>query len=109
MRCYGEGQKTQGCVNEGNLSSLHRSVIPTFLLSLSYASFTPSPPCKGVVLRNPHFTPPHCRASIAGGVLFCHIITPTAWLLTPYLNHDYFPFVLISLLGLTQVWRVWRM
>ena len=71
----------------------------------------PTPRCNPPLCSFPclmHLSLPPCRASIAGGVLFCHIVTPTAWLLTPYLNHDYFPFVLISLLGLTQVWRVWE-
>ncbi|GAX77749.1 hypothetical protein CEUSTIGMA_g5192.t1 [Chlamydomonas eustigma] len=42
------------------------------------------------------------RGAIGGGLLFCHIITPTAWKLPQYLDEDYYPFALITLLGLTQ-------
>ena len=42
------------------------------------------------------------RTVIAGALLFCHIVTPTAWLLPQYFDDDYYPFALILLLGLTQ-------
>lgn len=42
------------------------------------------------------------RSVIAGGLLFCHIVTPTAWLFPQYFDNDYYPFTLILLLGLTQ-------
>mmetsp|Transcript_26384 Transcript_26384/g.78336 ORF Transcript_26384/g.78336 Transcript_26384/m.78336 type:complete len:479 (-) Transcript_26384:1148-2584(-) len=42
------------------------------------------------------------RAAIAAGVLFCHVVTPTAWMLPQVLDADYFPFVLVMLLGMTQ-------
>ena len=47
--------------------------------------------------------PPPSRAAVAGALLFCHIITPTAWKLPQYLDHDSYPFALIAMLGLTQV------
>lgn len=42
------------------------------------------------------------RAVIAGGCLFCHVVTPTAWKLPGLLDNDYYPFGLILVLGLTQ-------
>lgn len=42
------------------------------------------------------------RAGIAAAVLFCHIVTPTAWTLPQLLDQDYFPFSIMLLLGLTQ-------
>ena len=47
--------------------------------------------------------PPLPRSCLAGGILFCHIVTPTSWLLPQFLDLDYYPFAIIMLLGLTQV------
>eukprot|EP00798_Chlamydomonas_sp_ICE-L_P016322 gene16322-22512_t len=43
-----------------------------------------------------------CRIAIAFGILFCHIVTPTHWLLPEFLSKDIYPQVLVLLLGLTQ-------
>jgi hypothetical protein len=44
-----------------------------------------------------------CRAGIAGGILFCHVVTPNTWLLPTYLDNDVAPLTIMLLLGGTQV------
>jgi equilibrative nucleoside transporter 1/2/3 len=43
------------------------------------------------------------RCGVAAAVLFCHLVTPTPWLLDEYLSADYWPAAVIFLLGATQV------
>lgn len=42
------------------------------------------------------------RAAIAGALLFCHLVTPTAWTLPDFFVTDYYPWAFMLLLGLTQ-------
>ncbi|GIL90052.1 hypothetical protein Vretimale_18111 [Volvox reticuliferus] len=42
------------------------------------------------------------RCGVAAAVLFCHLVTPTPWLLDEYLSQDYWPWAVILLLGCTQ-------
>ncbi|KAG2490316.1 hypothetical protein HYH03_011267 [Edaphochlamys debaryana] len=42
------------------------------------------------------------RCAVAAAVLFCHLVTPTRWLLQEYLSKDYWPWGIIMLLGATQ-------
>jgi len=43
------------------------------------------------------------RGGIAAGLLFCHVVTPNAWMLTQYFDVDYAPLALIFALGFSQV------
>lgn len=43
------------------------------------------------------------RCGMAVAILFCHLVTPTLWLLDEYLSQDYWPWTVILLLGCTQV------
>lgn len=45
------------------------------------------------------------RCGVAAAVLFCHLVTPTPWLLSEYLSQDYWPWAVILLLGCTQASR----
>uniref|UniRef100_A0A7S0WNE4 Equilibrative nucleoside transporter n=1 Tax=Chlamydomonas leiostraca TaxID=1034604 RepID=A0A7S0WNE4_9CHLO len=42
------------------------------------------------------------RATIAGGILFCNVVTPATWQLPQYLNADWAPLAIILALGWTQ-------
>mmetsp|Transcript_31022 Transcript_31022/g.68826 ORF Transcript_31022/g.68826 Transcript_31022/m.68826 type:complete len:479 (-) Transcript_31022:805-2241(-) len=42
------------------------------------------------------------RGAVAVAIMFCHVVTPTAWTLPEYLSTDYYPLGIILLLGLTQ-------
>ncbi|KAG2422806.1 hypothetical protein HXX76_015753 [Chlamydomonas incerta] len=42
------------------------------------------------------------RCSVAAAILFCHLVTPTPWLLSEYLSQDYWPWAVILMLGCTQ-------
>lgn len=46
-----------------------------------------------------------CSSTIAGGILFCHVVTPSAWQLPQYFDADWAPFAIILALGWTQVGR----
>ncbi|PNH05370.1 Equilibrative nucleoside transporter 1 [Tetrabaena socialis] len=42
------------------------------------------------------------RCGVAAAILFCHLVTPTPWLLDEYLRQDYWPWGVIFMLGCTQ-------
>ncbi|KXZ48068.1 hypothetical protein GPECTOR_30g163 [Gonium pectorale] len=42
------------------------------------------------------------RCGVAAAILFCHLVTPTPWLLDEYLRKDYWPWAVVLLLGATQ-------